>query len=87
MLVKKKCGSWRLCADFTSLNKVIKTQKYALPNINDFSALAQGCKWFSVLDVADAYYNIPVNPQDQDQDQFIVNFKGIDQNITITKEK
>ena len=42
---------------------MIKTQKYALPNINDFSALAQGCKWFSVLDVADAYYNIPVNPQ------------------------
>ena len=62
VMVKKKSGDWRLCADLTNLNKVLKMQKYALPNINDFAALAHGCKWFSALDVADAYYNIPVNP-------------------------
>ena len=38
-------------------------QKYTLPNINDFAALAHDCKWFSALDVADAYYNIPVDPR------------------------
>ena len=37
-------------------------QKYALPNINNFAALAHGCKWFSALDVGDAYHSIPVNP-------------------------
>ena len=60
---KKETGDWRLCADFTNLNKVFDMQKYTLPNINDFDALAHDCKWFSALDVADAYYNIPVDPR------------------------
>ena len=63
VMVKKKTGDWRLCADFTNLNKVLDMQKYTLPNINDFAALAHDCKWFSALDVADAYYNIPVDPR------------------------
>ena len=63
VVVKKKTGDWRLCADFTNLNKVLDMQKYTLPNINDFAALAQDCKWFSTLDVAYAYYNIPVDPR------------------------
>ena len=62
VMVKKKSGGWRLCADFTQLNKLLKIQKYALPNINDFASIAHGCKWFSSIDIADAYYNIPVNP-------------------------
>ena len=63
VMVKKKTGDWRLCADFTNLNKVFDMQKYTLPNINDFTALAHDRKWFSALDVADAYYNIPVDPR------------------------
>ena len=46
VMVKKKSGGWRLCADFTQLNKLLKIQKYALPNINDFASVAHGCKWF-----------------------------------------
>ena len=59
VLVHKKNGSYRLCADFINLNKILKMQKHALPNINDFLALAHGCHWFSSPDVKDAYYNIP----------------------------
>ena len=62
VMVKKMPRDWRLCADITGLNKVLKMQKYALPNINDFGSLAHELKWFSCLDIADAYYNIPVNP-------------------------
>jgi len=65
VMVPKKNGSYRLCADFVSLNKVLKVQKHALPNINDFLALAHGCQWFSSLDVKDAYYNIPVRVEDR----------------------
>ena len=61
VMVKKKSGGWRLCADFTQLNKLLKIQKYALTNINDFASIAHGCKWLSSIDIADAY-NIPVNP-------------------------
>ena len=62
VMVKKKFGGWHLCADFTQLNKLLKIQKYAIPNINNFASIAHGCKWFSSIDIADAYYNIPVNP-------------------------
>ena len=62
VMVKKKSGGWSMCADFTQLNKLLKIQKYALPNINDFASIAHGCKWLSSIDIADAYYNIPVNP-------------------------
>ena len=34
-------------------------QKYTLPNINDFAALAHDT---TALDVADAYYNTPLTP-------------------------
>ena len=63
--VNKKNGNFRLCADFTSLNKTLKMKKYALPNINDFVSLASGCKIFSKLDIKDAYYNIPVRAEDR----------------------
>ena len=44
VMVKKKSGGWRLIADFTQLNKLLKIQKYALTNINDFASIAHGCK-------------------------------------------
>ena len=61
VMVKKKFGGWRLCADCIQLNKLLKIQKYALLNINNFASIAHGCKWFSRIDIADAYYNIFVN--------------------------
>ena len=64
-MVKKKPGGWRLCADFTNLNKILKPQKYALPNVHDFTSLAHGCSIFTCLDISDAYYIIRVKQEDQ----------------------
>ena len=65
VMVNKKDGHFRLCADFSALNKTLKMKKYALPNINDFVSLANGCKIFSKLDIKDAYCNIPVRAEDR----------------------
>ena len=64
-MVRKKSGTWRLCADFTNLNKILQTRKYALPYISDFTALAHGCSIFTSIDISDAYYNIPIKPEDK----------------------
>ena len=61
---KKPSGDYRLCADFVALNKILKVTRYAIPNINNFSAMAHGCSWFSSIDIKDAYYHIPVRPAD-----------------------
>ena len=47
-----------------ALNKILKVPRYAIPNINDFSAMSHGCSWFSSIDIKDAYYHIPVRPKD-----------------------
>ena len=65
MVKKKTPGAFRLCADFTALNKILKAHKYPLPNVLDFASLASGSKFFSSLDCSDAYYNIPVAEEHQ----------------------
>ena len=65
VLVAKKNGSLRMCADFTNLSKILRTHKYTLPNVQDFVNLAHGCKYFTTLDIKDAYYSIPVRPADK----------------------
>ena len=65
VMVRKKSGTWRICADFANLNKILQTRKYALPYINDFTALAHGCSTFSSIDISDAYCNIPIKPDDK----------------------
>ena len=62
VMVKKANGQYRLCADFVSLNKVLKKIRYPLPNIHDFSVMSSGCSIFSCIDIVDAYYQIPVDP-------------------------
>ena len=34
MVVKKKNGKWRVCVDFTDLNKACPKDSYPLPNID-----------------------------------------------------
>ena len=63
VMVKKPSGEYRLCADFVTLNKILKVPRYAILNINDFSAMAHGCSWFSSIDIKDAYYHISVRPE------------------------
>ena len=65
VLVAKKNGSFRICADFTNLNKILKTHKYTLSNIQDFVNLAHSCKYFPTLDIKDAYYSISFRPTDK----------------------
>ena len=58
-------GCYRLYADFVNLNQLLKVQKHALPNINDFLALAHDSQRLSSLDVKDAFYNISVLEEDR----------------------
>jgi len=37
VMVPTKDGTFRLCTDLTQLNKILKTHKYTLPNIKDFT--------------------------------------------------
>ncbi|UYV73038.1 K02A2.6-like [Cordylochernes scorpioides] len=66
VVVPKKNNEFRICCDFkVTLNRFLDTAAYPLPTQQDlFSVLARG-KYFSKLDLSNAYLQLEVNPSTQ----------------------
>jgi hypothetical protein len=50
VLLKKKGGKWRMCVDYTSLNKACSKVPYPLPRIDQIMDSTVGCETLSFLD-------------------------------------
>jgi hypothetical protein len=50
VLVKKKGGKWRMCVDYTGLNKACPKVPYPLPRIDQIVDSTAGCETLSFLD-------------------------------------
>lgn len=61
VLTKKKNGTYRLCVDYRSLNKITIKDRYPLPLIDDqIDRLANSC-YFTSLDLRDGFHQITVD--------------------------
>ena len=58
VLVRKKNGSLRICADYRNLNAVTKMDAYPLPRIDDLLDQLGSAKYFTSLDSAAGYWQI-----------------------------
>lgn len=65
LFVPKKDGTLRLCVDYRGLNKITVKNRYPLPLISEILDRASGAKFFSKLDVKDAYYRIRIREGDE----------------------
>lgn len=59
-LVTKKNGESRMCVDFRALNAVTIKDRYPLPLIEDQLDSLASANWFTSLDMASGFYQIPV---------------------------
>ena len=65
VLVKKANGKWRMCVDFTDLNKACPKDSYLWPSIDALVYSASGCRMLSFLDAFFGYNQIKMHPRDE----------------------
>jgi hypothetical protein len=74
VLVKKKNGKWRMCVDYTSLNKACPKVPFPLPRIDQIVDSTAGCDLFCFLDAFSGYHQIKTKESDQLAASFITPF-------------
>jgi hypothetical protein len=73
VLVKKKNGKWRMCVDYTNLNKVCPKVPFPLPRIDQIVDSTAGCELLCFLDAYSGYHQIKME-SDQLATSFITPF-------------
>nr|XP_016513051.1 PREDICTED: uncharacterized protein LOC107830051 [Nicotiana tabacum] len=71
VMVKKKNGKWRMCVDFTNLNKACPKDSFPLPHIDQFIDATAGHELLRFLDAYSSYNQILMEEQDQEKTTFI----------------
>jgi hypothetical protein len=74
VMVQKKSGKWRMCIDFTSLNKSCPKDNFHLPRIDKIVDSAAGCEVMSFLDCFSGYHQIYMKEEDKASTSFITPF-------------
>ena len=65
MFVKKKDGKLSLCVDYRALNEITKKDRHPLRLISEALDRLAGAKYFTKLDIKDAYHNIRIKEGDE----------------------
>jgi hypothetical protein len=75
ILVEKSDKSWRMCIDYTSLNKACPKDEYPLPHICQIIDSTVSCELLSFLDVYSGYHQISLAIDDEEKTTFITPFE------------
>ena len=71
VLVKKANGKWRMCIDFTDLNKACPKDSFPLLRIDQLVDFTAGHKLLTFMDAFSGYNQIKMAEEDQEKTAFI----------------
>ena len=71
VLVKKANGKWRLCIDFTDINRASPKNRFPLPRIDLIVDATASHELLSFIDAFSGYNHISMDPNDQEKTPFV----------------
>src|SRR5438105_2040793 len=74
VLVKKKNGKWRMCVDYTDLNKACPKDPFGLPRIDQVVDSTAGSELLCFLDAYSGYHQVSLAESDCIKTSFITPF-------------
>ena len=74
VVVPKRDATVRICVDYGKLNEFVQREHYHLPTAEEIFAKIKGAKYFSTLDAAAGFWQIPLDPTSSPLTTFITPF-------------
>jgi hypothetical protein len=76
LVLKKNKIDWRMCVDYTDLNKHCPKDPFELPRIDQVVDSTSGCSMLSFLDCYSEYHQISLTKEDEEKTVFITPFEA-----------
>jgi hypothetical protein len=74
LICKKNTNEWKMCVDYTDLNKHYPKYTFGLPRIDQVIDSTAGCDLLCFLDYYSGYHQIAIKEENQEKTAFITPF-------------